>query len=470
MATSWKTVRVFISSTFRDMQAERDWLVKRVFPALRQQLEVHRIHLVDIDLRWGITREQADNDKVLGLCLQQIDECRPFFVGLLGERYGWVPAKFPVEVGKRYGWTQHHAGKSLTNLEILHGVLNDPAMCTRALFCLRSERFLEDIDEEQDRRVFTEGPTDEERRALGPEEAERRATNRHRLLAELKTEIRALSPPMPLFDGYPCTWDQNEVDPATRKSGRVGGLTEFGNWIIDKLGQLILNAPELQEHFTAVGPEARDELAEERDFHERFIENRSRLYIGRRELQDKLSAFAMAMEPRPCLVTGPSGSGKSAALSKFVTVWRLQHPAGMLIPYFVGASPRSTSLREMLRHLCEELKRALGLEDEIKQDARQLSRQLGELVTKVPEGRVVVLVLDALDHLDETDNAHTLFWLPGQTSPQVRLIVSCIDDPDNSDQPVLAAMRGRQSLEIKVGSLNDEERVGILRKVPSVVA
>ena len=66
------------------MQAERDWLVKRVFPALRQRLEPHRLNLVDIDLRWGITREQADNDQVLGLCLQQIDECRPFFVGLLG--------------------------------------------------------------------------------------------------------------------------------------------------------------------------------------------------------------------------------------------------------------------------------------------------------------------------------------------------------------------------------------------------
>jgi len=61
------------------MHAERDWLVKRVFPALRQRLEPHRIHLVDIDLRWGVTREQSDNDRVLGLCLAQIEECRPFF-------------------------------------------------------------------------------------------------------------------------------------------------------------------------------------------------------------------------------------------------------------------------------------------------------------------------------------------------------------------------------------------------------
>ncbi len=35
MAGKWRTVRIFISSTFRDMHAERDQLVKVVFPALR---------------------------------------------------------------------------------------------------------------------------------------------------------------------------------------------------------------------------------------------------------------------------------------------------------------------------------------------------------------------------------------------------------------------------------------------------
>ena len=36
MSSTWKTVRVFISSTFRNMHAERDHLVKVVFPKLRQ--------------------------------------------------------------------------------------------------------------------------------------------------------------------------------------------------------------------------------------------------------------------------------------------------------------------------------------------------------------------------------------------------------------------------------------------------
>ncbi len=69
MAQGWRTIRVFISSTFRDMHAKRDHLVKVVFPALRERLEKYRFHLVDIDLRWGITEKQAQHDRVLDLCL-----------------------------------------------------------------------------------------------------------------------------------------------------------------------------------------------------------------------------------------------------------------------------------------------------------------------------------------------------------------------------------------------------------------
>src|ERR1700730_17580098 len=113
MAANWRTVRVFISSTFRDMHAERDHLVKVVFPALREKLEPFRVHLIDIDLRWGVTHEQAENDQVLGLCLQQSDECR-LFLCILGERYGWVPTRYPADALEKYAWIEQHPGKSVT--------------------------------------------------------------------------------------------------------------------------------------------------------------------------------------------------------------------------------------------------------------------------------------------------------------------------------------------------------------------
>jgi len=87
MPSTWKTVRVFISSTFRDMQAERDWLVRFVFPKLREALLKHRIHFIDVDLRWGVTSDE----NALGVCREVIDHCHPRFMCILGGRYGWVP-------------------------------------------------------------------------------------------------------------------------------------------------------------------------------------------------------------------------------------------------------------------------------------------------------------------------------------------------------------------------------------------
>ena len=90
--TDSRTVRIFISSTFRDFSDERDLLVRKVFPELRRRCRERQVELVDVDLRWGITEEEAHQGKVLPICLAEIDRARPFFMGLLGERFGWVPA------------------------------------------------------------------------------------------------------------------------------------------------------------------------------------------------------------------------------------------------------------------------------------------------------------------------------------------------------------------------------------------
>ena len=123
--------RIFLSSTFRDFGEERDLLVRRVFPALRARLKERFVELVDVDLRWGITAEQAERGEVLPICLAEIDRARPWFVCMLGDRYGWVPeadAYDPDLLEQRPWLDEHRGGKSVTELEILHGVLNDPAM------------------------------------------------------------------------------------------------------------------------------------------------------------------------------------------------------------------------------------------------------------------------------------------------------------------------------------------------------
>jgi telomerase protein component 1 len=228
MAGKWQTVRVFVCSTFRDMHAERDHLVRVVFPELRERLEKYRVYLIDIDLRWGVTREEAENDRILDVCLHQIDECRPFFVGILGERYGWVPQRFPQEALANYGWVQYHTGKSITELEIIYGVLNNPKMRKHAFFYFREPKSLQGVPEDIRRTVYIE--------------EDPQLTSK---LSALKGKIRQSG--YPVMDSYPARWDPNAYDRPTRSYGRLSNLSEFGKRIRDDLWNAIkaqLNLPE----------------------------------------------------------------------------------------------------------------------------------------------------------------------------------------------------------------------------------
>ena len=87
-----RVIRVFVSSTFRDIMRERDLLVKEIFPELRRKCAKRFVTFTEVDLRWGITEAQANEGQVLPLCLAEIERRGPYFIGLLGERYGWVAA------------------------------------------------------------------------------------------------------------------------------------------------------------------------------------------------------------------------------------------------------------------------------------------------------------------------------------------------------------------------------------------
>merc|ERR1712226_1781020 len=84
-----RVVNPFISSTFKDFFSERDHLVKHIFPELNSLCREHRTYFAPVDLRWGINKQDAKASQALRLCLELCLESQPFFICLLGERYGW---------------------------------------------------------------------------------------------------------------------------------------------------------------------------------------------------------------------------------------------------------------------------------------------------------------------------------------------------------------------------------------------
>jgi hypothetical protein len=120
---------MFVSSTFRDMQGEREILRREVFPVVRRACEERGIGFFEIDLRWGVTREEAESGKVLSICLEEIDRCRPFVLGLIGARYGWVDpmAEAVLAQQERFAPLVPYAACSVTELELRYSLLNRPA-------------------------------------------------------------------------------------------------------------------------------------------------------------------------------------------------------------------------------------------------------------------------------------------------------------------------------------------------------
>ena len=107
MAQTSRTFRVFVSSTFSDLKAERNRLQQDVFPRLRDLAAEHGCRFQAIDLRWGISEEASLDQQAMNICLGEIERCqktspRPNFIVLLGDRYGWCPP------GRRFPTTSSH--------------------------------------------------------------------------------------------------------------------------------------------------------------------------------------------------------------------------------------------------------------------------------------------------------------------------------------------------------------------------
>jgi telomerase protein component 1 len=416
------------------MQSERDWLVRFVFPKLRQELLQRRIHLVDVDLRWGVTSEQD----ALSVCREVVDECRPRFLCMLGGRYGWVPP------GKT---------RSITADEVHYGVL-DRDLKSRgfAYFYFRDPSATA---------AMVEVAPGEFREMAGSHGAD--------ALAELKTAIieAGLQPFI-----YRAQWD----DP----SRRLIGLKEFGDRVCAELKQSI------DQEFGPTTGEKPDEFTEENAAMEAFIEERVQRFVlgSRQTVLNELLAHANSTGGNGyvCL-TGAPGSGKSALLAHLSRQSTLNHqPSTLLIRHFVGASPGSTDVRRTLRRLCHELVTGAGLTAEIPEDPEKLRVAFAEILQQAAAQKRVLILLDAINQFDPTTQLAGWSWLPEELPATARIILSTMSEvrsqrsevggqetvqsPKSEVQSPLDALRHRRipPKEIALGPLTAEDGKAIIRE------
>jgi hypothetical protein len=108
----------------------------------------------------------------------------------------------------------------------------------------------------------------------------------------------------------------------------------------------------------------------------------------------------------------------------------LKSPAEAVVVRFLGTSPASSNLADLLNSLCGQLHAISSdaAEPPSSDDVEQLKDYFERAMKTWQTGRLTVF-LDSLDQLDDTSGGRKLSWLPTHgLSPNVRLVVSTLPD------------------------------------------
>lgn len=396
-----RQIRIFISSTFKDMQEERDYLITKVFPLLQAEAEKRDVTVTPLDLRWGITEDDAKSGKVLQICLQEIENSQPFFIGIIGNRYGWCPPKEEFEkneiLQERWGdWLKRDLdnGLSVTEMEIQYGVLRSKNN-VRAHFFLKRGGNIESDNEEK--------------------------------LEKLKAAIR--------------------------KDGRYP-VDDFSSH--EELGEL------LKESFMTMLNElypsdSLSVLERNRNIQRAFLRSRTEVYIAYEENFEVLDNFLNDPEQSYFVVTGESGIGKSALMANWIM--RHQEDTDRNIAYhFVGASNIQGSYHQIALCLSREISDIYNLSASMSSDRKKPEDILQDCVYSVAGKKPLVIILDGINQIADENGAKLLNWLP-QAPKNVKFLFSTLND-----DITMETFRNRNYPVYTIHSLDTEQKKKLVGK------
>ncbi len=364
---------VFISSTFRDMQKERDVLIKKTFPKLKTLAAQRMISLTPIDLRWGVTEKEAKSGKVLELCLNEIERCKPFFIGILGERYGWSPQMEDLKVNNmifdQYKWLEEDikSGLSITEMEMQFAVFRRQNHANAFFFIKRTVNPRDEKLEKLISKITTEGCS-----------------------LELLTDVITDASEKDCF--YFAYYDTPD------------DLSKMVEKALTKSIESLFPVDEDEDEWVRESKAQAAYLNELCDFYVPQSRNEPIVHIMN-QMRDR---YLMITDSEECLY------GKSA----FVANWikrRLNDNTHNFIYHFIGVGYLGGDPGKILKRLCIEVSSLYGLDfktDKERKGKIDYTYILTKLLQEVKDKKPLFIILDGLQHLSDYDGSKMLEWLP----------------------------------------------------------
>ena len=439
---SWENVYIFISSTFNDMHAERDYLVKRVFPELRLWCSKRRLKLVDIDLRWGVSEKDAtENKRVIDVCLKNIDKCRPFFLCFLGQRRGWIPTKDDVNptTYQNYPDLEQYLGKnSVTELEIIHALLHPldhkNSSVDHAFFYYRKPDYLLDISSTKLRELFSPKGVD----------------------TELETFKEGLQTTYPI-SFYDAQWNSQKISPELiNVMGEDLSKGRLENFIVE---EQTLKSSILQQLKSAIEAEfpGRDELfcastslELELLSQDNFLFQACDSYIPRPNEEEKILAYLNSSQHTPYILQADAGAGKTSMLAHLISEDKI---SGQIFYRFAGISAESLDSQHTLQKLAEEMISCGFLtKSELDKVENNLLMSFPNLIKTAARRGSFTIIIDGIDQW--TRAAEDILWIPQSLPENVKMILSI---KANGDEKLTNALLRRGFTMEKLREMSSHE-------------
>lgn len=407
-------IRFFVSSTFQDMREERECLRSNVWPKVHEYARKKGIYVEFCDLRWGInindnlTEEEA-MAKIAEICLQEVENCKPYLITMLGDYYGSIPKK-PQQIQK--AWTQisgmNYDGDtkiSLTHWELEFAFLHDKNPEIKALCGFKDKG------------------------------------NLCAKMNQLKENIRAIS-------------DNINAKDKTRfiKITDYKDEADFAEFLKIEIEKIIDQEAKQKAE--------KNWVEHEFDQAKAYVEEKTREFAGRTESQLKFQTF-LKSKKNFFGISGKSGIGKSSLLSHlYGDVERELNKCFIAC----GINSRSLTYRDVLLQInyfidwCIDNNSAeinecvisnFELEDEIQSSIEEYNKKRGN--------KTILIFIDAVDKLSMVEGDGFAFLLKLNEGSKVKFIISQIDSfKIKSDNP------RTQELELK--ELMENEQFDILQR------
>ena len=408
-----RNIRIFLSSTFIDLNDERTYLMNIIFPELIRISRKRNVNLTFVDLRWGINEPEFNKiNNVADKCFEQIDNARPFFIGILAGRYGWVPkddtqhSKINDFHGHSRAWFKN--GYSMTHMEMEYGVFLKPDNAEYSYFYFKSDKSI-DVK-------YKENNPDYEKR-----------------LEALKSKIK--------INKSKWHWSKNDFSNAQ----------ELGEQVKDDYIKLLDSLYPENKELSAVDKER--EIQRE---YSRFLLNN---YI--RIDEDINNIINGINDNNWFLVTGPVGIGKSSTLAEVAREYRNKNKNSLVIEHYIG-SGGSDSLYGISLRIINEIrdylkKRNIALPlHEMPKSQDEILKALPVWITSLPDYDKSLILIDGVDQLPSPNEMVFLAYLP-------RSIKVLISSRNDTDATKYLSVYNLKSFELK--PIKDEKRIAIINNI-----